>query len=122
MIKKILKDKRLLSLYIVVISCLVIGVTYALSNASLAISFNTALIRIDEEAYGNTTFNTTNIDFKPGDTVEVFGPNIKTLEFTIPDIYDEEGNSLEVARHPRQIIKFKLDKKVYKDDIMRIKN
>ena len=59
--------------------------------------------------------------FKPGDIVEVFGPNIKTIEFTIPDIYDEDGNSLEVARHPRQIIKFKLDKKVYKDDIMRIK-
>ena len=59
--------------------------------------------------------------FKPKDIVEVFGPNIKTFEFTIPDIYDEDGNSLEVARHPRQIIKFKLDKKVYKDDIMRIK-
>lgn len=59
--------------------------------------------------------------FKPGDIVEMFGPNIKTLEFTIPNIYDEDGNNLEVARHPRQIIKFKLDKKVYKDDIMRIK-
>ena len=59
--------------------------------------------------------------FKPGDIVEVFGPNIETITFTIPDIYDEDGNSLDVARHPRQIIKFKLDKKVYKDDIMRIK-
>ena len=59
--------------------------------------------------------------FKPGDVVEVFGPNIKTIEFTILDIYDEDGNKLDVARHPRQIIKFKLDKKVYKDDIMRIK-
>jgi putative protease len=59
--------------------------------------------------------------FKPGDIVEIFGPNIKTFEFTIPDIYDDEGNSLEVARHPRQIIKFKLDIEVYKDNIMRIK-
>lgn len=59
--------------------------------------------------------------FKPGDIVEMFGPNIKTIEFIIPNIYDEDGNTLEVARHPRQIIKFKLDKKVYKDDIMRIK-
>lgn len=59
--------------------------------------------------------------FKPGDSVEVFGPSIKTFEFIVPDIYDEEGNGLEVARHPRQIIKFKLDKKVYENDIMRIK-
>ena len=59
--------------------------------------------------------------FKKGDSVEMFGPNIETISFKIPDIYDEEGNLLEVARHPEQIIKFKLDKKVYKDDIMRIK-
>ena len=59
--------------------------------------------------------------FKPGDTVEMFGPNIETFSFTMDDIYDEEGNKLEVARHPKEIIKFKLDKKVYKDDIMRVK-
>ena len=59
--------------------------------------------------------------FKPGDTVEMFGPNIETFSFTMDDIYDEEGNQLEVARHPKEIIKFKLDKKVYKDDIMRVK-
>lgn len=65
MIEKILKDKRILSLYIVVISCLVIGVTYALGTYSMGIGFNTALIRIDESAYGDTTFDTTNIDFRP---------------------------------------------------------
>ena len=59
--------------------------------------------------------------FKPGDTVEMFGPNSETFSFTMYDIYDEEGNQLEVARHPKEIIKFKLDKKVYKDDIMRVK-
>ena len=59
--------------------------------------------------------------FKPGDQVEMFGPSIETFSFEVPDIFDEDNNSLEVARHPRQIIKFKLDKKVYKDDIMRVK-
>ena len=59
--------------------------------------------------------------FKKGIKVEMFGPNIKTFSFEIPDIYDEEGNILEVANHPEQTIKFKLDNKVYKDDIMRIK-
>ena len=59
--------------------------------------------------------------FKKGDVVEFFGPNIDTFSFVIPDIYDEDGNLLEVARHPKQLIKFKLDKIIYKDDIMRIK-
>ena len=59
--------------------------------------------------------------FKPGDVVEIFGPSIKSFSFTIPDIYDEEENILEVANHPKQIIKFKLDRPVYPNDIMRIK-
>ncbi len=59
--------------------------------------------------------------FKPNDKVQMFGPNIKDFEFTIPKIYDEDGNRLEVANHPEQIIKFKLDKKVYQYDIMRIR-
>ena len=59
--------------------------------------------------------------FKKGDKVEIFGPNIKTFSFVIPDIYDEDYNLLDVANHPTQIIKFKLDTEVFKDDIMRIK-
>ena len=59
--------------------------------------------------------------FKPGDTVEMFGPNIQTFTFQVPTIYDEEGTELEVARHPKQTIKFKLPKEVYPNDIMRIK-
>ena len=39
----------------------------------------------------------------------------------IPDIYDEDNNPIEVANHPEQIVKFKLDTKVYKDNIMRVK-
>ena len=59
--------------------------------------------------------------FKKGDVVEIFGPNIETFSFEIPDIYDEDNNKLEVARHPKQTIKFKLDKEVYPSDIMRVK-
>lgn len=59
--------------------------------------------------------------FKPGDTVEIFGPSINTFSFTIPEIYNEEGDVIEVANHPKEIIKFRLDKKVYKNDIMRVK-
>ena len=59
--------------------------------------------------------------FKSGDVVEMFGPNIETFSFKIPTIYDEGGNVLEVANHPQEIIKFKLDHPVYPNDIMRVK-
>ena len=59
--------------------------------------------------------------FKTGDTAEIFGPNIETFSFKIPNIYDNDGNLSEAANHPEQIIKFKLDKQVYPNDIMRIK-
>lgn len=60
--------------------------------------------------------------FKPGDEVEIFGPNIETFDFIIPDtIYNDDMEVVEVANHPKEIIKFKLDHEVYKNDIMRIK-
>lgn len=59
--------------------------------------------------------------FKTGDEVEIFGPNIETFSFTIPDIYDVEGNKVNIGRHPEEILRFKLDKKVYPNDIIRIK-
>ena len=59
--------------------------------------------------------------FKKGDIVEIFGPNIECFSVEVPNIYDEDGNILEVARHPKQIIKFKLDREVYENDIMRVK-
>lgn len=59
--------------------------------------------------------------FKKGDVVEIFGPKMDTINLVIPDIYDIDGNLLDAARHPRQIIKFKIDKKVEPYYMMRIK-
>lgn len=59
--------------------------------------------------------------FKIGDIVEIFGPNTNTFSFTIGQIYDEDNNVIDIARHPKQIVSFKLDKKVYAGDMMRIK-
>ena len=53
--------------------------------------------------------------------VEIFGPKTKTFTFTVPDIYNEDGEMVDAARHPEEIIRFKLDVLVRKDDIMRIK-
>lgn len=59
--------------------------------------------------------------FKTGDIVEIFGPNIETFSFKMPDIYNKDGEKVNIARHPEEILKFKLDKKVYKNDIIRVK-
>lgn len=59
--------------------------------------------------------------FKKDDVVEIFGPNISTITLTISEIYDENNNIIDIVRHPKQIVKIKIDELVYKNDMMRIK-
>ncbi|OCA91200.1 protease [Bacillus sp. FJAT-27225] len=60
--------------------------------------------------------------FKPGDEVEFFGPEINNFKAVIEKIWDEEGRELAAARHPLQIVKFRLDKPVYPNNMMRKEN
>lgn len=60
--------------------------------------------------------------FKPGDEVEFFGPEIQNFTHVIDKIWDEKGNELDAARHPLQIVQFKLDKPVYPNNMMRKEN
>lgn len=57
--------------------------------------------------------------FKPGDKIEVFGPNLDPTTFILDKIYDEEMNELDAARHPKQIILMKIPFKVSKNDLLR---
>lgn len=58
--------------------------------------------------------------FKIGDTVEIFGPNTdKTLK--LEEIWDEEMNSIDIVRHPKQIVYIKIDDTVCPNDLIRIK-
>lgn len=59
--------------------------------------------------------------FKVGDTVQIFGPNMKEIEFTINEILDEDGNTLEVCNHPKEIVRIKCIKDVEKNAMMRAK-
>ena len=59
--------------------------------------------------------------FKTGDLVEFISPSRETISFVIPEIYDIDGNLLDCARHPEQIIKFKIDKELCEYDMMRIR-
>ena len=59
--------------------------------------------------------------FKLGDEVEVFGPGRELVSFIIDKMYDEEGNLIDVARHPNQIIRIPIKFKVNKWDLIRKK-
>lgn len=59
--------------------------------------------------------------FKVGDVVEFFGPNIETFTYQVAKIYDEEGKTIEIANHPKMVVRLPLDNKVSTYDMMRIK-
>ncbi|AQL56026.1 peptidase U32 family protein [Abyssicoccus albus] len=57
--------------------------------------------------------------FKPGEVIEFFGPEIDNFAVTVEAIYDEEGESLDAARHPLQIVQIPMKQKVYPHNMMR---
>jgi len=60
-------------------------------------------------------------NFSVGTKVQFFGPNIETFDYEITEIVNENDESIDVARHPQMIIKLKVDKKLNKNDMMRLK-
>ena len=78
------------------------------------------IVKDYDETNGTVTITERNY-FQTGDEVEIFGPNIKPFSFKMPDIYNEDGEKVNIGRHPEEILKFKLDKKVYPNDMIRIK-
>ncbi|AUJ51183.1 protease [Staphylococcus hominis subsp. hominis] len=57
--------------------------------------------------------------FKPGQEIEFFGPEIESFKQVIDVIYDEEGNYLDAARHPLQIVQIKVNHPIYPNNMMR---
>jgi putative protease len=57
--------------------------------------------------------------FLPGDEVEVFSPNFEPMKFKVEEITDLEGNILDAARHPKQLLKIFIPFKVEKYDMIR---
>ncbi|GEL03925.1 U32 family peptidase [Rummeliibacillus sp. G93] len=57
--------------------------------------------------------------FKPGDEVEFFGPEIENFKVVIDEVWDEDGQALDAARHPLQIVRFKCAEKLYPMNMMR---
>lgn len=59
--------------------------------------------------------------FKLGDVVEFFGPNTETFTAEIHNIYNDQNESLDVARHPKMVCYINCPVKVMPNDMMRIK-
>ncbi len=59
--------------------------------------------------------------FKKGDIVEIFGPNHDVITYTVSDIFDEEGNLIDIVRHPRQSVRITINEKLDSYDMIRIK-
>ena len=58
---------------------------------------------------------------KEGYNVEIFTPDGLTYSFVIDEVYNEKMERIEVARHPEEIIKLKLDFDIPKNSMIRIK-
>lgn len=54
-----------------------------------------------------------------GDEIEVMGPYKETTYTNIEEMYNEDGEPIESAPHPRQIVKLKLGVEVDKDYMLR---
>ncbi|TFD92364.1 U32 family peptidase [Jeotgalibacillus sp. R-1-5s-1] len=57
--------------------------------------------------------------FKPGQEIEFFGPDMDNFTQVVETIWDERGNELDAARHPLQIVRFKVDQPLRPLNMMR---
>ena len=59
--------------------------------------------------------------FKKGDKVEFFGPDDIGFTYEIANIYDEDGNIIDIVNHPKQIVYLHVDEPLSENYLMRIK-
>lgn len=59
-------------------------------------------------------------NFKVGDIIEVFGPNLEPTTFTLEYMENDKNEEVNVAKHPQEILKIKMPFKVNKNDIIRV--
>ena len=58
--------------------------------------------------------------FEKGDTVNIFTPSGEEYTLDVKDLYDEDLNPLQCARHPREILKIPYDKQIEKNSMIRV--
>lgn len=59
--------------------------------------------------------------FKKGDIVNLFGPGNTDIDFKIEYIKDKDNNLVDIANHPKEVLKIKVPQEVTKDFMIRVK-
>ena len=78
------------------------------------------LVKGFDDSTGRTIVEQRN-KFSVGDTVEIFGPRVPFYEEVITEMFDEEGNPVDSAPHPQQILQIRFKNKPEEDFIIRKK-
>ena len=58
--------------------------------------------------------------FKKGDILEVFGPTVDNKQLFTPMMINEEGNEIDTANHPTEILKMVIPFEVHENDMIRV--
>lgn len=58
--------------------------------------------------------------FSKGDTINIFGPKKESFNIVVSYIKNSENEFIDAARHPKEILRIPCDKKVSKNDILRV--
>ena len=58
--------------------------------------------------------------FTINDELEFFGPKLNNTKYIVKEIRDIDGNVLDAARHPKQLIQLDVDFEVSKNDMIRL--
>ena len=90
---------------------------YGINGAGVTQEYIAYVLDYDEEQHLATLEVRNN--FQPFIEAEVFGPHIPMTRFHFQELYDLDGNTLEVAKTPMQIIKTRVDVPMEKDAMIR---
>ncbi len=59
--------------------------------------------------------------FKKGDIVQFFGPDLEPFDYEINIMYNDLGEKIDVARHPKSIVKLPVSIRLKENEMMRLK-
>ena len=60
--------------------------------------------------------------FSRGDVIEIMKPDGRNVSVTVQHLYDEEGNEVDSAPHPKQVLYLELTESAEKYDLLRVKS
>ncbi len=73
--------------------------------------------RVDERGFAQIEQRN---KFCVGDTIEIMKPDGRDIETKVLGIYDENGEKVDSAPHPKQVLFLELDKETEQYDILRV--